>query len=90
LGLADKDRTAEYLSQRYLIGAFGNVNWVRNLHAAGEATLTRARFTRGYFEVSPDSSLEEFEREALSHPVFAVQPVMAPRVARETMKSGSL
>jgi deazaflavin-dependent oxidoreductase (nitroreductase family) len=112
--------TAEYLGQRYLIGTFGNVNWVRNLRAAGEATLTRgrraeqisvveltpeqaapllidilstpysARFTRGYFEVTPDSSLEEFEREALSHPVFAVQPVMASSVARETMKSGSL
>src|SRR5215469_10340277 len=35
--------TAEYHSKRYLIGTFGNVNWVRNLRAAGEATLTRGR-----------------------------------------------
>lgn len=26
---------------RWLIGTFGNVNWVRNLRAAGRATLTR-------------------------------------------------
>lgn len=29
--------------QRVLVGTFGNVNWVRNLRAAGEATLTRRR-----------------------------------------------
>lgn len=29
--------------QRWLVGTFGNVNWVRNLRAAGEATLTRSR-----------------------------------------------
>jgi deazaflavin-dependent oxidoreductase (nitroreductase family) len=29
--------------QRYLIGSFGDVNWVRNLRAAGEATVTRGR-----------------------------------------------
>lgn len=29
--------------QRVLVGTFGNVNWVRNLRAAGEATLTRSR-----------------------------------------------
>jgi deazaflavin-dependent oxidoreductase (nitroreductase family) len=29
--------------QRYLAAPFGAVNWVRNLRAAGEATLTRGR-----------------------------------------------
>lgn len=31
--------------QRYLGAPFGAVNWVRNLRAAGEATLTRGRRT---------------------------------------------
>jgi deazaflavin-dependent oxidoreductase (nitroreductase family) len=30
-------------NRRWLVGSFGNVNWVRNLRAAGEATLTRGR-----------------------------------------------
>src|SRR5579871_139940 len=29
--------------QRWVVGTFGNVNWVRNLRAAGEAMLTRRR-----------------------------------------------
>ena len=29
--------------QRWLIAAYGEVDWVRNLRAAGEATLTRGR-----------------------------------------------
>jgi deazaflavin-dependent oxidoreductase (nitroreductase family) len=29
--------------ERWLIAPFGEVNWVRNLRAAGEATLTRGR-----------------------------------------------
>lgn len=29
--------------KRYLLAPFGAVNWVRNLRAAGEATLTRGR-----------------------------------------------
>jgi deazaflavin-dependent oxidoreductase (nitroreductase family) len=96
--------------QRYLIGTFGDVNWVRNLRAAGEATLTRGRhaeymaaveltptqaarvlkqvvatapgFIRGYFDVTPVSSLEEFEREAPRHPVFLIRP------AAEAAKAG--
>jgi deazaflavin-dependent oxidoreductase (nitroreductase family) len=100
--------------KRYLIGTFGEVNWVRNLRAAGQATLTRGRrteaisvtelptaeavrflkqvvstapgFIRGYFDVTPASSLEEFEREAPRHPVFLVSRLLntpeTPRVAR--------
>ena len=33
----------EQNGQRVLLGTFGEVNWVRNLRAAGEATLTRGR-----------------------------------------------
>jgi deazaflavin-dependent oxidoreductase (nitroreductase family) len=31
--------------QRWLIAPYGSVNWVRNLRAAGQATLTRGRRT---------------------------------------------
>ena len=83
---------------RLLIAPFGAVNWVRNLRAAGEATLTRGRhservsvielsiqeagpilkktlagapsFVTNYFDVTPDSPLADFEREAPRHPVF--------------------
>jgi deazaflavin-dependent oxidoreductase (nitroreductase family) len=33
----------EQQGKRYLAATYGNVNWVRNLRAAGEATLTRGR-----------------------------------------------
>ncbi len=33
----------EVTGRRYLIGTFGETNWVRNLRAAGEATLTVGR-----------------------------------------------
>ncbi len=86
--------------QRWLGSPFGEVNWVRNLRAAGQATLTRGRRTeavsavelspaeaapvlkwalasfpspiRGYYDVTPDSPLEAFEREAPHHPMFRV------------------
>ena len=32
-------------------------------------------FTRDYFDVTPEASLEDFEQEALGHPVFLVQRV---------------
>ena len=81
-----------------LVAPFGTVNWVRNLLAAGSATLTRGRhservsavelsiqeagpilkkslagapsFVTNYFDVTPDSPLADFEREAPRHPVF--------------------
>lgn len=86
--------------KRYLASPFGMVNWVRNLQASGEATLTRGRrsepvkaielsqhdaalvlrddvrdgnpFAR-YFGVTKNSSLAEFERAAVSHPVFLLE-----------------
>jgi deazaflavin-dependent oxidoreductase (nitroreductase family) len=90
----------EQNGQRYLIAAYGIVDWVRNLRAAGGGTLTRGRrdeaitvvelapeeaalilkkniwagpsFLRQYFDVTPDSSLQEYAREAVRHPVFQV------------------
>jgi steroid delta-isomerase-like uncharacterized protein len=86
----------------FLVAAFGEVNWVRNLRAAGQAHLTRRRrteaigvvelgakeaapilkqflresqrvsFIKPYFHVTPQSSLADFEQEALHHPVFRI------------------
>ena len=86
----------------FLVAAFGEVNWVRNLRAAGQAYLTRRHriqaigvveleakeaapilkqylresqrvsFIKPYFRVTPYSSLADFEREALYHPVFRI------------------
>ena len=92
----------ELNGQRYVQSPFGSVDWVRNLRAAGKATLSwgRRRETviateltpeqaapviksillhapkviRDYFDVTPESSLEEFIRDAPNHPVFAVRP----------------
>jgi len=86
--------------KRYVGSPYGIVNWVRNLRAEGEATLTRGRrsetvnarelpkgeaalvlreeirggnpFVRNY-GVTADSSLEEFERAAVSHPLFVLE-----------------
>lgn len=92
--------TIQQNGKRYLSSPYGIVDWVRNLRAAGEATLTRGRrsetvgarelppeeaalvlqedfkggnpFARS-FDVTADSSLEEFERAVVSHPVFALE-----------------
>jgi deazaflavin-dependent oxidoreductase (nitroreductase family) len=89
--------TIERNGKRYVGSVYGIVDWVRNLRAAGEATLTRGRrsetvnvrelskgeaalvlqedikggnpFASSY-GVTADSSLEEFERAVLIHPVF--------------------
>jgi deazaflavin-dependent oxidoreductase (nitroreductase family) len=85
--------------QRWLVAPYGVVQWVRNLRAAGTATLTRGRSSevvsvtelpaqeaapilkqylihvaqvRPYFDVTRDSPLEAFEREAPRHPVFRI------------------
>jgi len=86
--------------KRYLVAAYGVVDWVRNLRAAGVGTLTRGRrteeitaievspaeaapilkrglatgpaFLRQYFDTTPTSSLDEYAREAVRHPVFQI------------------
>ncbi len=85
---------------RFLVAAFGEVSWVRNLRTAGSAQLTRGRrtevisvveleareaapilkqfltsyhlvpFLPPYFDVTSQSPLANFEREATRHPVF--------------------
>lgn len=83
----------------FLVAPYGVVQWVRNIRAAGTATLTRDRrseaisvtelpaqqatpvlkqyllqvaVVRPYFDVTKDSPLEAFEREAPRHPVFQI------------------
>lgn len=90
----------QHHGQRYLNSPYGIVDWVRNLRASGEATLTRGRRTETVrarelppqeaalvlredikggnpfarsFGVTVDSSLEEFERAVVSHPVFLLE-----------------
>ena len=92
----------EFQGQRYVQSPFGSVNWVRNLRAAGKATLSWGRrhetivvteltpeqaapvirsmlprapkVIRDYFDVTPESSLEDIIRDAPNHPMFAVHP----------------
>jgi deazaflavin-dependent oxidoreductase (nitroreductase family) len=88
--------------KRYLVSPYGIVDWVRNVRAAGEAILTRARrseqvrvvelpskeaalvlrtsleqgipsFLAKYFEVTAQSSPEEFVQAAAKHPVFSLE-----------------
>ncbi len=92
--------------QRYVQSPFGNVDWVRNLRAAGKATLSWGRrhesvtvtelspeqaapvikailvkapkMIRDYFDVTPESSLEELIHDASKRAVFAVHPATVP------------
>ena len=45
--------------KRWTVGTFGNVNWVRNLRAAGEATLTVGRRTERVTAVELDRAEAE-------------------------------
>jgi deazaflavin-dependent oxidoreductase (nitroreductase family) len=95
----------EFQGQRYVQSPFGSVDWVKNLRAAGKATLSWGRrhesivateltpeqaapviksmlahapqMIRDYFDVTPDSSLEDVIRDAPNHAVFAVHPARA-------------
>lgn len=53
----------EYEGERWLTSAFGQVDWVRNLRAAGEATIGRGRRTETYYahEVSPSEAAPLFK-----------------------------
>ena len=42
VGVFDRD------GHKYLVAAFGDVNWVRNLRAAGAATITQGKHTTSY------------------------------------------
>ena len=58
--------------QRYLIGAFGEVNWVRNLRAAGEATLTHGGATErvSAVEIEPEEAAPILKENVSSAPAF--------------------
>jgi deazaflavin-dependent oxidoreductase (nitroreductase family) len=99
----------EHEGRRYIQSPYGEVDWVRNLRAAGTATLTRGRHVetvsaveltpeeaapilrhalamapamiRSYYDVTPESSLEEIAREAPRHPTFELIGVTAGDVA---------
>lgn len=45
--------------RRWTVGTFGNVNWVRNLRAAGEATLTVGRRTERVRAIELDRAQAE-------------------------------
>jgi deazaflavin-dependent oxidoreductase (nitroreductase family) len=62
----------ERQGQRYLIGAFGEVNWVRNLRASGEATLTRGGITErvSAVEVPPEEAAPILKENVGSAPAF--------------------
>ena len=96
VALVEQDGTS------FLVAAFGEVSWVRNLRATGQAQLTRRRRTEAigvvelgtreaapilkqfltnyhlvpfippYFDVTSQSPLADFEREASHHPVFRI------------------
>src|SRR5215469_9223718 len=59
----------ENSSTSFLVAAFGEVNWVRNLQAAGSAHLTRRRRTQaiGVVELGPKEAapiLKQFLKES--------------------------
>lgn len=65
----------EWNGERWLQSPFGDVNWVRNLRAAGRATLTRGR------DVEPISVVELSPAEAA--PVFKGTIASYPSLVRE-------
>jgi deazaflavin-dependent oxidoreductase (nitroreductase family) len=58
--------------ERYLQSPFGEVNWVRNLRAAGQATLTRGRQTEAIavVAVSPAEAAQVYKATIASYPSF--------------------
>jgi deazaflavin-dependent oxidoreductase (nitroreductase family) len=65
----------EHAGRRGLISPFGEVNWVRNLRAAGRATLTVGRRTEEVIAVE----LEPAEAAAF------IRDVLAPRARRSRL-----
>jgi deazaflavin-dependent oxidoreductase (nitroreductase family) len=70
--------------RRWLIAAFGEVNWARNLRAAGEATLTQGRHSEA---ISVVELPQRRERPSSSRALPGLQPLsgstsMRPRHLR--------
>ena len=75
--------TVENSGTSFLVAAFGEVNWVRNLRAAGSAHLTRGRHTEaiGVVELGAKEAasilkqyLRENKRVSFIKPYFHVTP----------------
>ena len=72
---------AEYEGHRFLVSTYGQTNWVRNLRAVGEATLTRGRRSErisvvevGAKEAAPVLQYFVSTIPAVVRPSFSVTP----------------
>ena len=65
----------EYDEQRWLIAAFGEVDWVRNLRAAGEASLKRGRHPEHIFvkELSAEEAAPILKESLAGAPGFLLK-----------------
>jgi len=65
----------EYDGQRWLISVFGEVDWVRNLRAAGEASLKRGRHPEHIFvkELSAQEAAPILKRSLAKAPGFLLR-----------------
>jgi deazaflavin-dependent oxidoreductase (nitroreductase family) len=61
--------------QRWLIAAFGEVDWVRNLRAAGEASLKRGRRSEHIFvkELSAEEAAPILKKSLAGAPGFLLK-----------------
>ena len=65
----------EHDGQRWLIAAFGEVDWVRNLRAAGEASLKRGRHPQHIFvkELSAEEAAPILKKSLAEAPGFLLK-----------------
>jgi deazaflavin-dependent oxidoreductase (nitroreductase family) len=65
----------EYDDQRWLIAAFGEVDWVRNLRAAGGASLKRGRHPEHIFvkELSAEEAAPILKKSLAEAPSFLLK-----------------
>jgi hypothetical protein len=89
----DPEKTAQTFveidGRRWVIGAYGNVNWVRNLRAAREAVIHAGRRPErvSAAELSTDEA-EAFYRDALP-PYIAGLPLFLRALTIALLRSGS-
>ena len=83
---------AEYEGQRFLVSTYGQTNWVRNLRAAGEATLTRGRRSEriAAVEVGAKEAAPVLQRFVSTIPAvvrssFSVTPGAAPALFEQAV-----
>ena len=80
-------------SERWLVGAYGEVSWVRNVRAAGRATLSRGRHHEEIevSEVGPPESapvLREYLRQVrVVRPFFDASPAASNHRHREPTRT---